>query len=295
MKFTLFLALFSSLLISCGKDVDPSKSQSVSSLENLGKASGNFRLIATDAPFSYDGIASAKVIIKQIDAKSSGDRVSSVLATPKTIDLVQLKNGLVSVVIDLNLPAGEYKELNLIIESGSVDLKTGEHFNLKIPSGASSGLKLAFNPALNITTGASEDILLDIDLARSFVPQGDSKDASTITGFHFKPTLRMANLTTAGTVSGKVISDNGTTSTADDIKLAGAVVKVSQGETVISTAVTDALGNFKIIGLPEGSYSMAIESVGYNTSSSVNFSITAGNVTTAGETLLVKQPVVAAE
>lgn len=176
MKFTLFLALFSSLLISCGKDVDPSRTQSISSLENLGPASGNFRLIATDAPFSYDGISSAKVIINQVDAKSSTDKISSVLATPMTLDLVNLKNGLVSVMVDLNLPAGEYKELNLIIESGSVDLKTGEHFNLKIPSGASSGLKLAFNPSLVITTGVSkDDILLDIDLSRSFVPQGAEK------------------------------------------------------------------------------------------------------------------------
>lgn len=293
MKFTLSLFLLSSLLISCGNGVDPVRSQSVSSYENLGAASGNFRLIATDAPFSYENISSAKIIINQIDAKSSGDRVTSALSVPKTIDLIQLKNGLVSVVVDLNLPAGEYKELNLIIESGSVDLKTGEHFNLKIPSGASSGLKLVFNPSLNITTSASEDILLDIDLSRSFVPQGDSKDASTIKGFHFKPTLRMANLTSAGTVSGKVLSDNTTASASDDFKLAGAVVNISQADVIVSTAVTDDLGNFKIIGLPQGSYSMTIESVGYNTSSPVNVSISAGNVSTVAETLLAKQPVVA--
>lgn len=281
----LLLALFS-----CGKEVSPSKSRTVTSLENLGAAEGNFRLIATDAPFTYDNVSSAKVIVNRAEAISSTDKIESLLGQPIALDLVALKNGLVTVVVDLDLPPGDYKEIRLVIDSGSIDLKSGQHYNLKIPSGTSSGLKIKLDPAIKITTQASSDILLDFDLARSYVPQGDAKDESTITGFHFKPVLRASNLTTAGTLTGKISSDQGTPDSSDDVALAGAVVSVSQDNAVVSSAVTDASGNYKIIGLPQGTYSVEVSSVGYTNSLPDEVSIVAGNVTTNEEILLAKTP-----
>ncbi|MFL5784858.1 MAG: DUF4382 domain-containing protein [Bacteriovoracaceae bacterium] len=275
-------------VISCGNNVNPSHSPTA--YDKLGAAQGNLRLIVTDAPFSYAKVASAKVVINNVEVKSTADVPSSLLGQPVSVDLVKLQNGLVSVVVDLNLPAGQYKELNLISDSGSIDLVSGAHYNLKIPSGTSSGLKVKIDPPITITTQASTDILLDIDLSRSFVPQGDSKDESTITGFTFKPVARAANMTTAGTLAGKVSSDNGTADTSDDMKLAGAVISVSQSGMVFSTAVADENGNYKLIGLPAGTYSLVISSEGYTSSTAVDVSITAGNVTTADDVLLAKMP-----
>lgn len=279
-----------SVAVSCGKDVVPFKSRTVTSLDKLGSANGNFRIVVTDAPFTYAKVSSAKIIVKQIEVKSTTDTSTTLLGKPIELDLVALKNGLVTAVVDLNLPPGQYKELMVISESGSIDLTSGNHYNLKIPSGDTSGIKVKIDPPINITTQASSDIILDFDLARSFVPQGDSKNEESITGFHFKPVVRGANRTTAGTVTGAVSSDNGTPATADDVKLEGAVVSVMKNNTVISSAVTGADGKFKIIGLPQDSYSMEISSEGFTKSSSVNFSITAGNVTTVDETLLAKLP-----
>ncbi len=280
------------ILASCGKDVTPPPSSSgISSLESLRPASGNFRLIATDAPFSYLKVSSAKVTVNRIEVKSSSDVSISLVGQPLVLDLVKLTNGLVTPIIDLNLPPGEYKELNLIIETGSIDLVSGAHYNLKIPSGESSGLKIKIDPPVTITTQASTDIILDFDLSKSFNPQGDSKDESTINGFHFKPTLRAANRTTAGSVSGKVMTDMGTASSADDVALGGAVVTVKQNGIDVSTGISDAQGAFKIIALPAGAYTLEISSAGYTTSSPINVSIVAGNLAAAGETLLVLEPV----
>ncbi len=274
-------------LASCGKDVTPPPSSSgITSLEGLRSASGNFRLIATDAPFSYMKVSSAKITVNRIEVKSSTDVSTSLVGQPLVLDLVKLTNGLVTPIIDLNLPPGQYKELNLIIETGSIDLVSGAHYNLKIPSGTSSGLKIKIDPPVNITTQASTDIILDFDLAKSFVPQGDSKDESTITGFHFKPTLRAANRTTAGSVSGKVSTDMGTASSADDIALGGAVITVKQNGMEVAAGISDTQGAYKIIALPEGAYTLEISSAGYTTSSPVNVSIVAGNLAAAGETLL---------
>jgi hypothetical protein len=248
-------------------------------------------LIATDAPFSFDNVSSAKLIIDKIEAKSANSVVTSILKAPVGLDVVTLKNGLVAAMVDINLPPGEYDELRLYISSATVDLKEGNHFNLTVPSGASSGLKVFISPAVKITTQASTDILLDFDLARSFVPQGNTKSSNGITCFNFKPVLRAANMTTAGTISGKVMSDNGTPSATDDVNLAGAVAKVSQNSEVVATAVTDTMGNFKMIGLPAGSYSLEVSSEGFNDSSSNNVSVTAGNISNSGTTLLNLKPV----
>lgn len=281
----LFIGL--SLLVACGKDVTPPPSSSgITSLDGLRAASGNFRLIATDAPFSYLKVASAKVTVNRIEVKSSSDISTSLVGQPLVLDLVKLTNGLVTPIIDLNLPPGQYKELNLIIETGSIDLVSGAHYNLKIPSGTSSGLKIKIDPPVNITTQASTDIILDFDLAKSFVPQGDAKDESTINGFHFKPTLRAANRTTAGSVSGKVLTDMGTASSSDDVALGGAVITIKQNGVEFAAGISDAQGAYKIIALPEGSYTVEVSSAGYTTSTPVNVSIVAGNLSGAGETLL---------
>lgn len=294
MKIGLAKALGLALIIGitgCGKQVKPSGSLTATSYENLGPASGNFRLIATDAPFSFDNVSSAKLTIDKIEAKSADSVVTSILKSPVVLDVVILKNGLVSSIVDLNLPPGDYSELRLFISSATVDLKEGNHYNLTVPSGASSGLKVFIAPAVKITTQASTDILLDFDLSRSFVPQGNLKSSNGITGFNFKPVIRAANMTTAGTITGQVMSDMGTPSASDDINLAGAVAKVSQNSEVVASAVADASGNFKMIGLPAGAYSLEIESEGFVTSSAVNVTVTAGNVSNAGSTLLALKPV----
>lgn len=288
----LMLAMPAALLItSCGKNIDPSTTLSVSSLEALGPATGNIRLIATDDPFTYDNVASAKVSVDKIDAVTNNAVVTNISSKQMVLDLVNLKNGMVSVLADVTIPPGQYKELQFYISSGSVDLKNGSHYNLTVPSGSQTGLKVSINPSINIATQASSDIIIDFDLSRSFVPQGNTNSSNGITGFNFKPVLRGTNLTTAGTVTGKVFSDNTTPSnTADDVALAGAVVTISQNGSAVQTAVTDSNGVYKVVGLPEGAYTLDVSAPGFTSAATANLSIVAGNTNQFGNTLLAKNP-----
>lgn len=261
MIFRLLLALVLGLsLYSCNE-------KSTSAIEGTGV----LRVMATDAPFNFDLIQSAEITVGEVLARKQSGTKISLSDKEMTLDLLKLRNGLVETLADVEIPAGSYDEILLIIRSASVDMKDGRHFDLTVPSGAQSGLKIFVNPDIVIASGISTDVLLDFDLSQSFVPQGT---ADHITGFNFKPVIRAANLTTAGSISGDVAS------IVNDENLSGAVVTVMKGTEVIATAVTDDNGYFKVIGLPEGTYDVTAEKTGFNQMKIDSMNVTGGNEVT---------------
>lgn len=260
-----------------------------SASKKAGAASGNLRILATDDPFPYDSVSSAMVTISKIEMRqASGGGYIAISDTSTTLDLVQLRNGITSTLADLNVPAGKYDQVRLFISAAAVDLKDGRHMNLMVPSGAQTGLKVFVSPGIDVQTQVSTDLLLDFDISRSFIALGNAASPAGITGFNFIPVVRASNLTNAGTLAGQVMSDNASaTNVNDDFALDGALVSVSQNGTVFSTAVTDADGHYKIIGLPGGSYDLEISATGYTEKNTAGIVIVAGNVLTEDATLAV--------
>jgi hypothetical protein len=206
-----------------------------------------------------------------------------------TLDLVKLKNGMVTTLADMDLPPGKYDLIQLYVSSANVELTSGKTFDLMVPSGAQTGVKVFIDPNINVTTKVSTDLLIDFDLSRSFIPIGNPQSVNGITGFNFFPVIRAANLTTSGSISGKVLSDQGTpTDISDDKGLAGAIIEITK-DVLISTAVSDEDGSFKVIGLPEGDYSIVIKAEGHTNSETVSSSVVAGNVKSLDDILLVKE------
>lgn len=284
------------LSISCGQQPGSSLQKTLesplSSSSILSPATGNFRLVATDAPFTYDTITSAKITLNKIVVRQSGGSFTTVMDKSVTLDLVNLKNGLMSTLADLTIAPGQYDMIQLHVSSASVDLKNGKHFDLNVPSGAQTGVKVFLSPVINVVSQVSTDLLLDFDLSRSFLPLGNTASPNGITGFNFFPVIRAANLTTAGSISGKVLSDNGTSDVGDDLPFGGAIVEVKQG-TTSSTAVTGEDGVYKIIGLPAGDYEVSISAEAHTSSSSLQTSVAAGNLSSLADVLLKKEVEVA--
>lgn len=270
-----FLILFLFIFTSC-------LSNGSKTLDNLEGATGNLRVLATDAPFNHSTVTAANITVTEINVlRADGAEKLVIMDSKKTLNLIDLKNGLVSTLAELNIPSGDYSEMRLVIESASVELNDGRIFHLTVPSGAQSGLKVKLSPSIVVSERLSSDILLDFDLSRSFVPQGnDNGSGDGITGFHFKPVIRASNLTTSGSVKGVVSTDGGTpTDYNDDTPIEGATVTVLQDGAVVSTAVTEASGFYQIIGLPEGTYSIKTSSELHTSSESQTVTINAGNVT----------------
>jgi hypothetical protein len=117
-------------------------------------------------------------------------------------------------------------------------------------------LKIKISPALEIESGVESEVLLDFDVSKSFVVQGNPKKPAGIKGFIFKPVLRAMCQKYSGTIEG-MVSENETTPVAE------ANVQLIAADTVYSSALSDEAGKYKLVGLPAGTYKLLCEKEGY--------------------------------
>jgi hypothetical protein len=261
--FTLFAATLILFFTGCSKTGD----------------NGNGRLVIkiTDAPFPVSYIESATVTVTKVEIRKAGDCVSDgnqfsvIWEGSSEFNLLELRNGLVEKLPDLAIPAGEYDLIRLYIDEASLKVKDGDSFNVKVPSGQQTGIKIFIRPGLVIDGGLTSELILDFDLSRSFVMRGNMDSPAGIKGFIFKPVIRAVNNSTAGRLEGKV-----TDKTNVKIKEASIIVKQ---DTVVATAIADTMGYYAIIGLPSGTYSVLAAKENYDTVKVDAVNIVEGNRT----------------
>lgn len=217
----------------------------------------------TDAPFPAGLVAEANVTIDWVQLieydgeageqeihESDSAYVMFALENTVTFNLLHLNNGITAVLGEQEVPAGNYDEIRLHIVDASIVLTDGTEYDLKIPSGNTSGLKIKMDPYLNLEDGGYAEVLLDFDVSRSFVVRGNI-DKGKVNGFIFKPVVRaVANVqTTAGEVNG-IVSDT-TGALLDD-----ALLTLMAGEDTIASAITDTTGFYAMIGIAPGDYTL---------------------------------------
>ncbi|KGK31610.1 DUF4382 domain-containing protein [Cellulophaga sp. E6(2014)] len=247
-------------------------------------STGTLSIQLTDAPFLYDMVAEANVTIFKIDARYKGavetDSVSAdgnsfiTLSEEEVpINLLELTNGITENLVNLEVPAGTYDLVRVYVKGVNVILNDGTVYDLNVPSGEQTGIKVFIQPGLVVQGGLSSDLLLDFDVSKSFVAKGGRNNLS---GFNFKPVIKASNLATAGTLKGLV------TTTEDNISvgLEGAQVSVIVADTINTTTFSDIDGSFVIMGLQEGSYDLLVALEGYTSERKEGIAIVASNNTT---------------
>jgi hypothetical protein len=189
----------------------------------------------------------------------------------KEFNLLDLRNGKTDLLANTDIPIGTYTGMRLIVTQGTVTLKDGRTFKLKIPSGAQSGIKLHFT--FTVEAGQEKPLLLDVNLSRAFkaIPEGAFKHAKEIKGFMFRPSLgmRMINVLQAGSISGKV------TDTAQTPLANVTVTALRDGQEVVQTS-SDADGTYKLVGLATGTYVATFSAAGYVDLQTGDVAVTAG-------------------
>jgi hypothetical protein len=237
---------------------------------------GKLVIKVTDDPFNIDFVESATVMITKVEIRRAGHNEGNpfmVLSEDTmSFDLLQLRNGITKELLDLEIPQGSYDLIRLYVEEASLKIKDRpDAFNVKVPSGKQTGIKIFIRPAIRIEGGLSSELLLDFDLSRSFVMRGNMHHAAGVTGFIFKPVIRATDLSTAGRIAG-IVTDTAA------LKLFNAKVWIAQ-DSVISTAFTDSLGYYAFIGIPSGSYSILATKEDYDTVKYDEVKVYAGNKT----------------
>ena len=260
---------------------------------------GRLRVQMVDAPFPFDQVAEANVTVFKIDARlKEGTQVSDddqsleedseemsspfivLMEEEIPLNLLTLVNGTTANMADLDVPAGTYDLVRVYVKGINVVLKDGTEYDLKVPSGAQTGIKVFIRPGLTVVGGLSADLLLDFDVSRSFVAKGNAKVAGGITGFNFKPVIKATNMSTAGTLTGNV----STVVEEVPLGLEGTLVEVFN-ETDTLTTFTDIDGNYMIMGIPAGNYRTTSGLEGYINSDTLSIEINAANRTVQDFTL----------
>jgi len=245
--------------------------------------SGNIVIKITDSPFPIDMIDEATVSISIVEMrlKSDGEEeeypFTVVFDEPMEFNLLELRNGVTADLIDMDIPAGSYDLIRLYVDEASLSVKDHETYNVKVPSGSQTGIKIFIEPALNVAGGLTSEVLLDFNVDRSFVLKGNVDTPAGIKGFNFKPVIRAVNNSTSGGVEGVVID-------ADSVLLQDVSVWIEK-DTVITTAYTDVEGYYAIPGISAGYYSLSATKEGFDTITYADFEIVEGNMTIQNFTL----------
>jgi len=279
-KFSIFLIAFLGITIGCTDNNDASSD------------TGKLIVQLTDAPFPHDLVAEANVTVFKIDARNKSMDAEADMDSEMTLEeggspfivlmeeeievnLLELTNGVTETLANIEVPVGNYDLVRVYVKGVNVVLTDGTTYNLDVPSGEQTGIKVFIKPGLTVTGGISSDLLLDFDVSRSFVAKGSTKKVESITGFNFKPVIKASNMSTAGTLMGTVLSIEEEL----EIALEGAQISVFAADTLNTTGFSDADGNYAIMGLDAGTYKALAELEGYFPSDTLDVEIAAANKT----------------
>lgn len=251
---------------------------------------GHLKIQLTDAPFPTDLVEEANVTITKIEirkkggAEDEGEEGGSPFVTlsqeEMSFNLLELTNGVTDTLVDIEVEAGTYDLIRLYVSDASIKLKDGKEYDLKVPSGAQTGIKIFIKPGIVVAGGLSADLLLDFDVSKSFVVKGNLNDPN---GFNFKPVIKATNNSTAGSLMG-VIRDG------EDKGIDGVQVSVIAADTVYATSFSDSVGHYAVLGIEAGTYGVEFDKEGYQSNSFESVEIVAGNSTIQDAVLTKEEP-----
>lgn len=234
---------------------------------------GTMEVTMTDAPANYDSVnitinsvrvhqnEDSETDSTESDEEAEDDGWITITSEQMKVNLLELTNGNQVMLGSEELEAGTYSQVRFILGDDNTVTVDGETHNLQTPSAQQSGLKLKVDAEVEENT--TYTLLVDFDAARSIVQQGNG-------GYLLKPVLRAVNLAETGSIAGNVQPTDFNTH----------VLAMTDNETITST-ITGDNGDFKIMGLTEGTYDVAFDpdSDQYADTTVTDVEVTAGEET----------------
>ncbi|MBT8327504.1 MAG: DUF4382 domain-containing protein [Bacteroidia bacterium] len=214
------------------------------------KATLAFRL--TDAPCDYDNLF---IDVQGIEIHSDSNGWESLTPFNSGVyDILELTNGLDTLLCQVDLPAGTVSQIRLMLGENNSLVTGGTSYDLKTPSAQQSGLKLNLHKEL--LAGTSYTVWLDFDACKSIVQKGNG-------GYSLKPVIRVFSDSTDGKLKGVIMPDTISTQ----------VHVIQNSDTITSIPNND--GSFVVCGL-DGTYDVLVESFHTNYNDSMISSVSVG-------------------
>lgn len=196
------------------------------------------------------------------------------LPTPQRVDLLSLTNGTLLPLGQVELPAGTYTQMRLVLSpntaasplANAVTPLGGTTMELTTPSAARSGLKM--NVRLEVPAGQVADFAVDFDACKSLVRAGHSGKVLLEPVLRVIPIVSAAGQRVVGYVDPALAT--GTTT-----------VSVQSGGVPVRATPPDGTGRFVLYPVPAGRYDLVLTAPGR-----VNAVMTDVPVSTATTTLV---------
>jgi hypothetical protein len=221
---------------------------------------GRTAVFLTDAPFPFDLITRVDIHISEIGLSPQADTSEGLpgwvtVARPdRVFNLLDLQNGTTALLGEADVPPGDYRAVRVTFDPArsSMTDKDGGHPAINWQSkGALPTLFGLVEEAMAIDENG-EDIVIDFDVGRSFLADGD--------GFLFIPFLRAITKTGSGSIEGTLIHAEG----GAPIAVAAVGVHYASDSSsvlgpLIATSRSSASGEFKASFLRPGRYTVVPE------------------------------------
>jgi hypothetical protein len=133
-----------------------------------GMPMGTIRVHLTDAPGEVEAL---NVTIVEVAAHREGSGWETLSSEERSVDLMTLRNGVLTELAVALVPAGRYTQLRLVLAPGSEAVIDGTTHELVVPSGIQSGIKL-IRP-FEVPADGEIELTLDFDAQKSVFQTGD--------------------------------------------------------------------------------------------------------------------------
>lgn len=197
-------------------------------------ATYRYKVRMTDAPAAYEEV---NIDLQAVEVTGSNGQTVMLSTTAGIYNLLDLANGVNTIIATSTLADAHVEQIRLILGSNNTIVVDGTTYPLSTPSAEQSGLKILVNQTLS--ADIENEILLDFDAGASVIQTGNGT-------YKLKPVVRSVVTATSGTISG-TISPIGI-----------AMVTATSSTGVIYTSSVNATGQFKIVGLPSGTYTITV-------------------------------------
>jgi hypothetical protein len=198
-----------------------------------GSGDYTYKIRMTDAPGPYNAV---NVDIQSVVIVDGDGNTVTLDADTGVQNLLELNNGNSMLLASRNLEDNEVSQIKINLGTNNTVVVDGQSYPLSLSAADEAGLTLTVNQTLDADD--SNEILLDFDANASVVSTGPNT-------YKLVPTIRIIDTSITGSISGD-------TNTSLAI-----VTATSLSSNDFSTSVNSA-GNFKILGLPPGSYTVTV-------------------------------------
>lgn len=147
-------------------------------------ANGYMSVQMTDAPADF-----LKVNVEVVDVQVHNETTGwvSLPTNAGVYNLLDLQNNVtVALASHASIPAGKLNQMRLVLGSNNSLITVADTFDLKVPSGAETGLKM--NLGHTLSPNKHMVIVLDFDAAASVVDQGNGS-------YSLKPVIKVKSVT----------------------------------------------------------------------------------------------------